>query len=77
MRSMHLPARVMLCVCLCAAAARADDARAGVVGVLLRAQRAGDVPGVASLLSRLREEAGFYLRDDFVQRILAETGEVP
>jgi len=49
----------------------------GVVGVLLRAQRAGDVPGVASLLSRLREEAGFYLRDDFVQRILAETGEVP
>lgn len=47
----------------------------GVVGVLLRAHQEGDVQEVAPLLARLRSEAGFYLSDELVTRILKATGE--
>ena len=47
----------------------------GVVGVLLRAHQLGDVQHVAPLLERLRSEAGFFLSDDLVGRILATVGE--
>lgn len=47
----------------------------GVIGVLLRARADGDIPTVAPLLKRLRTEAGFFLSDEFVQRVLAAAGE--
>ncbi len=47
----------------------------GVVGVLLRAHQVGDVQAMAPLLQRLRTEAGFFLHDGLIARILASVGE--
>jgi uncharacterized protein len=48
----------------------------GVLGVLLRAKRAGDLPVIAPELERLRREAGFYVADELVVQVLSEAGEL-
>lgn len=47
----------------------------GVLGVLIRAKQDGSVSSVREILSRLRNEAGFYITDDLMQNILLEIGE--
>lgn len=47
----------------------------GVLGVLLRAKREGDVASVKSAMLTLRREVGFFIADDLFQAILIEAGE--
>jgi len=47
----------------------------GVVGVLIRAKQEKKIPSLKEALERLRSEAGFWLADHFVQRVLQVVGE--
>jgi uncharacterized protein len=47
----------------------------GVLGVLMRAQREGDILSMDTTLKTLREDAGFFIGDELVQRILSQTKE--
>lgn len=44
----------------------------GTLGVVVLARLAGRIPSASSVLRALRE-AGFYLDDELVRRVLAET----
>ncbi len=47
----------------------------GVIGILLRAKHQGKIQSIGDTLQALRDEIGFYIADDFFQRILKEAGE--
>ena len=47
----------------------------GVLGVLLRAKREGNIPSVKSAMLLLRQEVGFFIEDSLFQSILMEAGE--
>jgi predicted nucleic acid-binding protein len=47
----------------------------GILGVLVRAKQAGEIQSVKEVLSKLRNEAGFYITDSLMQNILSEIGE--
>jgi predicted nucleic acid-binding protein len=47
----------------------------GILGVLLRAKRAGTLESVESTMRALQDEAGFYVADDLFDAVLREAGE--
>ena len=47
----------------------------GALGILLQAKRAGLVPAIRPLLTRLETEAGFWLSPPVVQEALLQAGE--
>lgn len=47
----------------------------GVLGILLRAKKDGDIPSLEEAMQALRSEVGFYIVDDLYQQILARAGE--
>jgi predicted nucleic acid-binding protein len=47
----------------------------GVLGILLRAKISGSVPALRPEIEALRRDAGFRIREDLVQELLAEAGE--
>lgn len=47
----------------------------GVLGILLRAKRAGHVKSVKEIMRALREEAGFFIDDGLSEAVLKEAGE--
>jgi len=47
----------------------------GVLGVLLRAKRAGTLGSVADAMRALRAEAGFFIAGPLYQQILQAAGE--
>ena len=47
----------------------------GLLGVLLRAKRAGALDSVQAAMQALREQAGFFIADDLLDRVLREAGE--
>jgi predicted nucleic acid-binding protein len=48
----------------------------GVVGVLLRGWREGDIPSVSEAIAQLRTFAGFHIAPAFLAEVLKETGEI-
>lgn len=58
-------------------AARALDLKiTGVVGVLLRGWREGEVSSVAEAIAQLRSSANFRIAPAFLAEVLRETGEI-
>jgi hypothetical protein len=51
--------------------------KTGVIGVLMRAKREGKLTSLRDELSRLRQETGFWIRDDIYQQALEAMGESP
>jgi len=47
----------------------------GILGVLVRAKRAGALESVESAMRALQDEAGFYIADDLFDAVLREAGE--
>lgn len=47
----------------------------GVLGILLRAKKAGQLVSVRQAMHSLRQEIGFYISDDLFASILIEAGE--
>jgi predicted nucleic acid-binding protein len=47
----------------------------GVLGVLLRAKLAGQIPSVETSLRALKNEAGFFIDDELYDGVLIEAGE--
>jgi predicted nucleic acid-binding protein len=47
----------------------------GVLGVLLRAKREGELVSVKEVMQSLRTEAGFFIADHLFEAILVEAGE--
>ena len=47
----------------------------GVLGVLLRAKKSGDITSVRDVLIKLKNTAGFYITDSLMNSILSEIGE--
>lgn len=47
----------------------------GVLGVLLRAKKSGDITSVRDVLVKLKNIAGFYITDSLMNSILSEIGE--
>ncbi len=47
----------------------------GVLGILLRAKRNGDIASIKDAMVSLRKEIGFFITDDLFVSILAEAGE--
>jgi len=47
----------------------------GVIGILLRAKREGNIVSVQECLDRLQQEAGFWLSEIFYRRVLKLAGE--
>jgi len=47
----------------------------GVLGVLLRAKRDGQIDSVKETMTRLRQEAGFFISDELFSAVLQEAGE--
>lgn len=47
----------------------------GVLGVLLRAKKAGQIDSVRQAMLSLRQEIGFYISDELFASLLAEAGE--
>lgn len=47
----------------------------GVLGVLLRAKREGQITSLAAALTALRSEAGFFVADELEAEVLREAGE--
>ncbi|HKZ70543.1 MAG TPA: DUF3368 domain-containing protein [Anaerolineales bacterium] len=48
----------------------------GILGVLLRAKRDGQIDSVKEIMTGLRQEAGFFIADDLFDAVLREAGEV-
>jgi predicted nucleic acid-binding protein len=48
----------------------------GVVGVLLRGWREGELPSVSEAIAQLRTFAGFHIAPAFLAEVLRETGEI-
>lgn len=49
----------------------------GVLGVLLRAKREGELTSVESAMALLRDEVGFFIHRDLFRRVLELAGECP
>lgn len=49
--------------------------RLGLLGVLVQAKRAGEIQAIRPLLDALRDEAGFWVREDLYRRVLEAAGE--
>ena len=47
----------------------------GILGVLLRAKLAGQIPSVETSLRALKNEAGFFIDDELYNGVLVEAGE--
>lgn len=47
----------------------------GVLGVLLRAKKQGDLASVKIVMQALKTEAGFFIANDLFEAIIAEAGE--
>jgi predicted nucleic acid-binding protein len=47
----------------------------GLLGVLLRAKRDGALDSVQAAMQALREQAGFFIADDLLDRVLREASE--
>ncbi len=47
----------------------------GVLGILLRAKRDGQLASVADAMQALRGQAGFFIADELFEGILTEAGE--
>jgi predicted nucleic acid-binding protein len=47
----------------------------GVLGILLRAKRDGDLSSIEPAAHALRQEAGFFIAEDLLDAILVEAGE--
>jgi len=47
----------------------------GVLGVLLRAKRDGNIPSVKSAMLSLRQEVDIFIEDSLFQSISVEAGE--
>jgi predicted nucleic acid-binding protein len=47
----------------------------GVLGILLRAKRDGNLASIEAELWKLRQEAGFFIADDLFAEVLTEAGE--
>jgi predicted nucleic acid-binding protein len=47
----------------------------GILGVLLRAKLAGQIPSVETSLRALKNEAGFFIDDELYDGVLIEAGE--
>lgn len=47
----------------------------GVLGILLKARREGRLRSLKEAMDRLREKAGFYVREDIYSEIIQEWGE--
>lgn len=47
----------------------------GILGILLRARRMGEISSVKQALLKLRTEAGFYISDYLFASILSQAGE--
>jgi predicted nucleic acid-binding protein len=50
-------------------------ATVGVLGILLRAKRIGEISSVKEALQKLQNEAGFYISDHLFTSILSQAGE--
>jgi predicted nucleic acid-binding protein len=49
----------------------------GVIGVLLRAKKLGQLTSVRSTIEALRSQAGFFVADELEHEVLASAGEHP
>ncbi len=49
--------------------------KTGVIGILIRAKLEDKVNSLRSELDRLRNDAGFWIREDLYQQVLREVGE--
>lgn len=49
--------------------------RTGAIGLLLRAKREGKIASLRDELTRLRHEAGFWIDEDLLNRVLDSAGE--
>jgi predicted nucleic acid-binding protein len=58
-----------------ASALRMNLTITGVLGVLLRAKKRGDIPAVKPLMEQLRHEAHFYIAADLERQLLEFAGE--
>lgn len=47
----------------------------GVLGILVRAQREGDISSLREMMDALRQNAGFFIADTLWNTILREVGE--
>lgn len=47
----------------------------GILGVLLRAKRQGRLESLQACIDALRSQAGFFVSDELIQRLLNEVGE--
>jgi predicted nucleic acid-binding protein len=49
----------------------------GILGILLRAKRAGQVHSLREEIGRLRKEAGFFVARPLERELIAAAGEIP
>lgn len=49
--------------------------KSGVVGVLIRAKREGRISSLQEELDRLRNDAGFWIREEVYRKALKAVGE--
>jgi predicted nucleic acid-binding protein len=48
----------------------------GILGILLRSWRMGELSSVREVMNQLRERAGFHIAPALFMQILTETGEI-
>lgn len=49
--------------------------KTGVIGILIRAKLMGKLPSLKEALDKLREKAGFWIKESLYQDVLEEVGE--
>jgi len=47
----------------------------GIIGVILRTKKSGQISSVKEVMESLRKNAGFYISEDFYQQVLKQAGE--
>lgn len=47
----------------------------GIIGVMLRAKKNGQISSVKEVMESLRKNAGFYISEDLFQKALKQAGE--